>query len=125
MPVGGVKHRLDIEELIGHLGDKELADDYHAHYGPEAPAHRQPEHALAGVEAAGIEHIPEVGPHKYREQQGSLVGCHGRLAAHPGMQHLWQRVYVGMVKQPVEAQCDGKEQQTHAQEFAHHGARQY
>lgn len=88
MPVGGVEHRLYVEEFIGYLGDEELTEDYDADDCPEALAHLQLEYAFAGLEAAGIEHIPEMSPDEYREQQSGLVGSHRVLGTNDGMEHL-------------------------------------
>ena len=50
--------------------------------------HLPPEYAFAGLEAAGIEHIPEMSPDEYREQQSGLVGSHRVLGTNDGMEHL-------------------------------------
>ena len=64
MPVGGVQHGSDIEELVGYLGDEQLSEDDYCHYCPETVAHFEGEDAFAGFKTACVEHVPEVGPNE-------------------------------------------------------------
>lgn len=119
-----MEHRLDVEELVGYLGDEQLTYDDDADDGPEALTHFQLEHALARFEAAGIEHIPEVCPDENREQESGFVGSHGIFGADGSMEHLRDRCNFGMIEEPVEAEGYGEEEYAYADKLRHHGARE-
>lgn len=83
-----MEHRLYVEELVSNLRDEELADNDDSYNRPETLTHFELEYALTSLETTGIEHIPEVRPDEYREQQGCLVWRHWILCTDNGMEHL-------------------------------------
>ncbi len=96
-----MKHRLYVEELVCNLGDKQLADNDNANNSPEALAHFEFEYAFASFKTAGIEHIPEVCPYEYREQQCCLIWRHWILRADSCMEHLRNRCNFSMIEEPA------------------------
>lgn len=118
-----------VEEVEADLCDEQLPGDYYGDYSPETAAHGQTEDALAGLEGARVEHVPEVGPHEDGEEQRGLIGCHfGWRACRPpesAGEKLWDRGDVGVVEEPVEEDGDGEEDNAYGCQLDAHRARQY
>ena len=71
-----MEHWLDVEKFVGNFGYEQLSDNDNSNYGPKFAAHFYGEHAVAGFEAARVEHVPEVSPHEDAKKEGGFVGCH-------------------------------------------------
>lgn len=104
-----MEHGLYIEEFVCNLGDEQLANHYDTDNGPEALTHLQFEYTFTSLEATGIEHIPEVCPDEYREQECCLVRSHLGSNTDCSVEHLRNGRYHGMVEKPIESKGDGKE----------------
>ena len=78
LPVGGVQHGFDVEEVVEQFHDDDLTYDNHTDDGAETTALLQAEIAVAGSVGAGIEHVPEVRPHEDREERRVGKECRSR-----------------------------------------------
>ena len=115
-----MEHRLYVEEFVCNLRDEELTDNDDGYNRPETLTHFQFEYALACLEATGVEHIPEVRPDEYGEQQGGLVWRHWVLSTDNGMEHLRNGCNLCMIEEPIKSEGDCKEDKSNTAKLPKH-----
>lgn len=71
-----MEHRLNIEEIVEQLNNDNLAQDDNAYNSLKSRALLKFEVTIVSLIWAGIEHIPEMSPNEYWEQQCLLISCH-------------------------------------------------
>lgn len=77
--LGIMEHRLYIEEVIHDFSNEQLTEDDNRDDCPEAFAHGKTEDALTCCKRACVEHVEEMCPNEYGEQQCLFI--HRNLAS--------------------------------------------